>query len=175
MTRTAKIDKAGDPPLVINDDIPSDKTATSRKFWGVKERAYRVSNPEELELSEGDTVEIFLPPGRTIWSAAVTFLLPLALFPVGYLLTETLFPAIASTSSAALVTDGAPGSVDEGIAFLVGFGFLLLGIPLGYLIRKVAGGLTAIPIITKVLTPAEALNCQLKARAEGCGSCKACG
>ncbi len=51
MTRTAKIDKAGDPPLVINDDIPSDKTATSRKFWGVKERAYRVSNPEELELS----------------------------------------------------------------------------------------------------------------------------
>lgn len=173
MTRTARLDKAGDKPLVVNDDIPSTKTATSRKFWGVKERAYRVTNPEGFAISEGDTVEIFLPPGRTIWSAATTFLLPLALFPVGYLLTGSIIPGTASSAASPSATS--PASVDEGIAFLVGFGFLLLGIPLGYLFRKIAGGLTAIPQITKVLTPTEALSCKLKAKAEGCGSCKACG
>ena len=167
MTRTAVIDQPGSQPYVRNDDIPSAKAATSRRFWGVKERPYRVGNPDGFELEKGDTVEIFLPPGRTAWTAAITFLLPLALFPIGFLTAGSLFPEAAASASA--------GSVDEGVAFLVGFGFLLAGIPLGSLIRKLAGGLTAVPVITRVLNPVEAARCRLKARAEGCGSCKACG
>ena len=169
MTRTARIDRAGDSPLVMNDDIPSAKASSSRRFWGVKERAYRVANPDSLELEVGDTVEIFLPPGRTIWSAAVTFLMPLALFPVGFSLAGRIFEAAAGASS------GAGGSVDEGLAFLCGFGFLLAGMPLGALIRRLSGRLSAVPVITRVLSPLEAMNCKLKDRAEGCGSCKACG
>lgn len=165
MIRTARIDKAGDEPLAKNDDIPSAKAATSRRFWGVRERAYRVANPDGLAIAEGDTVEIFLPPGRTVLSAAVTFLLPLALFPVGYSLAAALFPEAAAAADDA----------GEGLAFLVGFGFLLAGIPLGSLIRRFAGGLAGTPRITKVLTPAEARRCRLAAESEGCGSCKACG
>ena len=168
MTRTARIERAGDEPLVMNDDIPSAKAATSRRFWGVRERAYRVSNPGNLELAEGDTVEIFLPPGRTVLSAAITFLLPLALFPVGYALAGTLFSGISGSAAEA----GAAG-IDEGLSFLAGFAFLLAGIPMGALIRRIAGGMTGTPRIIRVLSPAEALSCKLKAG--GCGSCKACG
>ena len=119
-----------------------------------------MKNPSDLELTEGDTVEIFLPPGRTVLSSAITFLLPLMLFPAGYGLASSLIP----------------GS-DEGISFLVGFGALLAGLPLGALIRKymVKGGesLSSAPEITRVLTPAELLECRLNP--EGCGSCKSCG
>lgn len=168
MTRTALIDRAGENPLVRNDDIPTAKSATSRRFWGVRERAYQVFNPEGFEIEKGDTVEIYLPPGRTVGSAAITFLLPLALFPVGFLLTGTLFPGAAVSEAGAV-------GVDEGIAFLVGFGFLLAGIPLGALIRRLSGGMTGTPVITRVLNPLEAISCKAKARAEGCGSCKSCG
>ena len=156
MIRTARVVNSGDKILVKNDDISSAKAATSRKFWGVRERSYSVANPEGLTIVSGDTVEIYLPPGRTVASSAITFLLPLFLFPVGYVLAGSLLPGAG-----------------EGAAFLVGFGALLAGLPLGALIRRVLGGLTAIPVITRVLTPAEALSCKLKA--EGCGSCKSCG
>jgi len=158
MTRTARVVDPGDKPRVQNDDVPSAKAATSRRFWGVRERAYRVSNPRELALSTGDTVEIHLPPGRTVLSAALTFLLPLALFPLGYALAARIVPGAAA---------------DEGAAFLVGFGFLLAGLPLGALIRRLAGGLTGVPEVVRILSPEEALRCKLKAG--DCGSCKACG
>ncbi len=161
MTRTATVVSAGDNLQVKNDDIPLAKAATSRRFWGVRERSYTVSNPSGLAMVEGDIVEIFLPPGRTVLSSAITFLLPLFLFPVGYTLAGRLVPG-----------------ANEGISFLVGFGALLTGFPLGALIRRIAGrgiagGLTAVPEVTRVLTPAEVLSCKLKA--EGCGSCKSCG
>ena len=161
MTRTVTVVSTGDKLLVKNDDISSAKAATSRRFWGVRERSYSVANPSGLAMTEGDTVEIFLPPGRTVLSSAITFLLPLFLFPVGYTLAGHIVPGAG-----------------EGISFLVGFGALLTGLPLGALIRRIvgrgiAGGLSAVPEVTRVLTPAEALSCKLKT--EGCGSCKSCG
>lgn len=46
-------------------------------------------NLSEIELSEGDNVEIFLPPAKTIMSTLLVFALPLCLFPVGYLLVKS--------------------------------------------------------------------------------------
>jgi positive regulator of sigma E activity len=153
MIRTVTVVKTGDSLQVKNDDISSAKAVTARRFWGVRERSYSVINPRDLTVDEGDTVEIFLPPGRTVLSSAITFLLPLMLFPVGFSLAGRFVPGAG-----------------EGVSFLVGFGALLAGLPLGALIRK---GRNTVPEITKVLTPAEAISCKLKA--EGCGSCKACG
>lgn len=153
MTQLVTVVQTGNNLLVKNDDIPSAKAATSRRFWGVRERAYSVLNPKDLIVAEGDTVEIFLPPGRTVASSALTFLFPLMLFPVAYILAGRLIPGAG-----------------EGLSFLIGFGALLSGFPLSALIRR---GYSAVPELTKVLTPAEALSCKLKA--EGCGSCKACG
>lgn len=153
--------------LVMNDDIPSAKAASSRRFWGVKERAYKVSDPMGLTPKPGDTVEIFLPPGQTVFSAALTFLLPLALFPVGFFLAGRLFPGTAEATSG-MAADS------EGLSFLVGFGFLLAGIPLGALIRHITGKSNAVPQITRVLTSAEALQCSKKNGID-CGSCTLCG
>lgn len=153
MTQTVTVVQTGDSLLVKNDDVSSAKAATSRRFWGVRERAYTVLNPNNLTVAEGDTVEIYLPPGRTVASSALTFLFPLLLFPVGYVLAGRLIPGAG-----------------EGLSFLIGFGALLSGFPLGALLRR---GHSAVPVLTKVLTPAEALSCRLKA--EGCGSCKSCG
>ncbi len=47
---------------------------------------YLALNCKKLELNAGDTVELFLPPGKTILSTVLVFALPLALFPLGYLL-----------------------------------------------------------------------------------------
>ena len=158
MIRTAMVVETGDRPSVRNDDIPSAKAATSRRFWGVRERSYSAANPAHLNLTVGDTVELFLPPGRTVISAALTFLLPLALFPVGYGLAGRLIPL---------------GAQSEGLSFLIGFAALLLGIPLGALARRLAGVFSTIPEIRRILTPSEAKNC--KTMADGCGTCTLCG
>ena len=50
-------------------------------------------NDRKLELSEDDSVEVFLPPGKTVAGTALVFALPLALFPAGYLLVRNLTPA----------------------------------------------------------------------------------
>ncbi|MCK5736285.1 MAG: hypothetical protein KAH21_07380, partial [Spirochaetaceae bacterium] len=103
--------------------------------------------------------ELLLPPGRTVISTAITFIFPLLLLPVGYSLSLRLWPGIS-----------------EGAGFLVGFGGLLAGLPLGALIRRLgvkSGSLTAIPDIIRVLTPAELLSCRLDP--DSCGSCKVCG
>ncbi len=159
MTRTAKVESIQDGILVKNNDIPASKISSSGKFWGVSERPYTVKNPLDFELAPGDTVELLLPSGRTVISTAITFLLPLALFPVGYSLAHRLVPGIG-----------------EGGSFFVGFGGLLAGLPLGALIRRLgvkSGALTAVPEISRVLTPAELLACRLNP--DSCGSCKLCG
>ncbi|RKX73003.1 MAG: hypothetical protein DRP60_12675 [Spirochaetes bacterium] len=159
MTRTAMVESIQDRILVKNNDIPASKISSSGKFWGVSERPYTVNNPSDFELSPGDTVELILPPGRTVISTAITFLFPLVLFPVCYGLAQRLWPGIG-----------------EGGSFFVGFGGLLAGLPLGALIRRLAvksGGLTAVPEISRVLTPAELLACRLNP--DSCGGCKLCG
>jgi positive regulator of sigma E activity len=145
--------------LVKNNDIPASKISSAGKFWGVSERPYKVNNPSGLEIAPGDTVELMLPPGRTVISTAITFLFPLVLFPLCYTLAQRLWPGMS-----------------EGGRFFIGFGALLAGLPLGALIRKLAvktGALTAVPEIVRVLTPAELLACSLNSGS--CGSCKLCG
>jgi positive regulator of sigma E activity len=158
--------------LVMNDDVPSAKAASSRRFWGVRERAYRVSDPKGLSPRPGDTVELDLPQGRTVLSASLTFLLPLALFPLGYALTGRLLPAAGRAAAETAALGGFAGS--EGMAFLIGFGFLLAGFPLGALIRRILKSADAVPEITRILTPLEAAKCSAK-DAAGCGSCTRCG
>ncbi len=50
-------------------------------------------NPDKVQVETGDYVEIFMPPGRTILSTVLVFALPLALFPIGYLVCKALLPA----------------------------------------------------------------------------------
>jgi positive regulator of sigma E activity len=55
-------------------------------FCNSKGQTFQVKNPNGLEIKKGDYVRIFLPPGKTIFSSVLLFALPLALFPVFYLI-----------------------------------------------------------------------------------------
>ena len=50
-------------------------------------------NPKKVQLKEGDLVELYMPPGKTILSTALVFALPLILFPVGYLVMRAALPS----------------------------------------------------------------------------------
>lgn len=53
---------------------------------------YLVLNPSKVQIGVGDYVELYMPPAPTILSTALVFALPLALFPVGYLLCKAIWP-----------------------------------------------------------------------------------
>ena len=54
---------------------------------------FEALNPKGVSIAQGDLVELFMPPGKTILSTALVFALPLALFPAGYFLMRALLPA----------------------------------------------------------------------------------
>ncbi len=54
---------------------------------------YLARNDNKLEVKAGDMVQIYLPPAKTIGSTALVFALPLALFPLGYLLLHNVLGA----------------------------------------------------------------------------------
>ncbi|MCG8452184.1 MAG: SoxR reducing system RseC family protein [Spirochaetales bacterium] len=154
MTRFAVITAAESGPRAKNNDVPTQKSNTSRQFWGVRERDYPVKNPQGLSFSVGDVVEIFLPSGSTVASSALTFLFPLAMFPTGFLLASHLLPQWG-----------------ENGAFLVGFASLLVALPLSAVLRKFLGLRNAVPEVLRVLPSWEKYQCQ----DDACGTCGLCG
>jgi sigma-E factor negative regulatory protein RseC len=52
----------------------------------VKGKQFIAGNETKLDVAIGDTVELYLPPGRTVFAAFMALLVPLILFPVGYYL-----------------------------------------------------------------------------------------
>lgn len=169
MTRIARVVDCGSAdrhPQVLNDDMPSAKSASARRFWRVRERAYQVSNPKNLRISTNDFVELYLPPGQTILSAAMIFLLPPAMFLAGYSLSgRFLFHAVGAAGNSAFTRDE--------LAFFVGFTFFLVTFPLMTLFRIRGAAARVLPEIIRRLTPSEVKTCRAK-EAEGCGSCTAC-
>lgn len=55
-------------------------------FCQAKGKQFIAGNETKLEIAIGDTVELYLPPGRTVFAAFMALLVPLILFPVGYYL-----------------------------------------------------------------------------------------
>ncbi len=53
---------------------------------------FQALNPASVQVQKGDLVELYMPPGRTILSTVLVFGLPIALFPVGYLLCRAIWP-----------------------------------------------------------------------------------
>jgi len=143
MTRVVLVESVAEKILV------SDVRRVNSGFWGPERRNFLVTNTRGLELKRGDFVEIFLPTGSTVLQSAVTFLLPLI-----------LFSAVYGTARAILPETG------DGILFLVGFGALLLGFPLGSFLCRILG--VKFPNVLKVLAAKRALESE---DCSGCGVC----
>ena len=128
MTRIVRVIDPGSlgiNPRVCNDDVR--RAGASQRFWRIRERTYQAANPAHIELTEDDMVEIHLPPGRTILSAALTFLLPLAFFLAGYIPASSLVDIYAIDSRTDFTQDE--------LAFIAGFTLFLLSITLIAIIR----------------------------------------
>ena len=62
-------------------------------FCSAKGKTFIATNPHDLTLHTGDIIELYLPPGKTLFAGFITLLVPLILFPVGYFLPNALVKA----------------------------------------------------------------------------------
>lgn len=70
----------------------------------------------DILLEVGDTVQVYLPPGKTVISTVLIFSVPLVFFLVAYLITKNFF------------------SVNELLCALIGFGAMALSFLLAYFV-----------------------------------------
>lgn len=105
----------------------------SSTFCSTKGRSFPARLEQGVKPAIGDTVELYLPPGKTATSSFIALLLPLLLFPVGFYLTQLVSP-----ESSELVK--------------VAFGFT--GIAMGFVIARIftkIKGDSFMPTVTKVI------------------------
>ncbi|MGI6432334.1 MAG: SoxR reducing system RseC family protein [Sphaerochaetaceae bacterium] len=98
-----------------------------------KGKTFVAHNHAEELLNVGDTVELYLPPGKTVFAGFITLLVPILLFPVGYYL-PSLFMKQAT----------------EMVRLVFGIG----GIALGFLISRLFSKANAheyTPSITRII------------------------
>ena len=94
-------------------------SCAGNSFCNIKEHTYTALNPQKIEFESGDEVEVFLPPGKTIFSGFLILIFPLILFIAGFLLTG-------------VVVKGA----GEGLQALGGFIGLAVGFGVGFLFGR---------------------------------------
>ena len=131
----------------------SEKSNTSRSFWGVKEKLFPASNNKNLEIHKGDMVEILIDPSGAIKAAFMIFIFPLLCFLLVYV-------------SAARLIDS------ELVLFVLGTAGFATGFLINILIRKLKGP-GDMPEVLKILSHAEIMK--WKSCNAACESCKGCG
>ncbi len=67
-----------------------------------RKKKFEVWNENKLPLDEGQEVEIYLQPSRTIAGTLITLIVPLLLFPVGYFLSVAAGLGVGSSFLIAL-------------------------------------------------------------------------
>jgi positive regulator of sigma E activity len=112
------------------------KSCSGSSFCNVKSRTFQAAVPEKLQgiVKTGDLVEIYLPPGKTVFAGFVVLMVPLILFITGFLLGTRLLP-----------------SAGEGIHALFALAGLSAGFLLAMFYNRMRGGKN-LPIILKSLT-----------------------
>lgn len=105
----------------------------SSLFCKTKGRVFQAHVKETLHLQVGDTVELFLPPAKTIFASVLTLVTPLLLFPLGYYL-----PAILKLGT------------QESLKIILGFVGMAVGFLFVHLFNRVHGE-SFVPTVTRVL------------------------
>jgi sigma-E factor negative regulatory protein RseC len=115
------------------------RSCKANSLCSSKSREVSAVNRKGLSISKGDTVEIFIPPGKTIFAGFVVLIFPLLTFILAFVVAGRLFPGVG-----------------EGLQALAGLGGLAAGFSLSFLYN----GLTKkknVPIITRrVESPVDA-------------------
>ncbi|MBN2050150.1 MAG: SoxR reducing system RseC family protein [Spirochaetales bacterium] len=112
MTETAKIITIDGDTALVGCDAASDAchSCAGSPFCNLKERTYEALVNPGINVTSGDRVRVYLPPGKTIISGFMVLILPLLLFLLFYFLSGRLL-----------------GLKDEGLRALCGVFGLFLG------------------------------------------------
>ncbi len=95
------------------------KSCRANSFCSVNGHNFDALNTDKLDLKSGDTVEIYLPTGRTVFSGFMVLIFPLIMFIVLFLAGSGLFHQ------------------GDGVSTLLGLGGLALGFAVTALYNKV--------------------------------------
>ncbi len=114
-------------------DEGSCSACAGRGFCNVQGKSYTAVNKHNLDLHIGDEVEVYLPPGKTMFSGFMVMMVPLIMFILGYLAVRLLL-----------------GSDNEAVNALGGFAGLFSGFLIAYLYGRTQKR-TGQPVITRVI------------------------
>jgi positive regulator of sigma E activity len=119
-------------------------TTCSSSFCSAEKRVYEAVNPKDFDIGEGDLVDVYLSPGKTVAAGFLVLIVPLLLFMAGYLI------------SGKLIT-----TATEGIRAIFG----LLGLSTGFALsftyskkRKTASMPAIVSVRQKKVTPANGVS-----------------
>ena len=133
MTEHVKIKAITDDRVLCSCTTSACKSCSGNSFCNIKVREIEARLPGQLEIAVGDTVEIYLPPGKTIFAGFMVMILPLLLFGLFFYAAGGLLP-----------------SAGEGIKVLAGVGGLALGFLSSWLYARLTNRRN-LPEITRIL------------------------
>jgi positive regulator of sigma E activity len=107
---------AGSEVTLICGSVEMCRSCTANAFCSAKTREVSALNRRNLPLHKGDTVEFFLPPGRTILAGFVVLMLPLLTFILAFFAAGSLMPDSSEGTRALFGLLGLAGGF--GFAFL---------------------------------------------------------
>jgi positive regulator of sigma E activity len=106
--------------ITIKCGKPEQCKSCSSSFCNVKTKNFKALNRNSLDLKEGDLVEVYVSPGKTIAYSFIVLIFPLLMFLAGYFFSGPLF-----------------GANSDSIKALFGLAGLAAGFILGFLFNSI--------------------------------------
>ena len=131
MTETGRVARITEGIVVVECNENPDCHSCTLCDKGDNGRSMQAIDRSGVSLSQGDLVEVYLPPAKVIKASFVVLIFPLILFMLFYYATSRFFPA-----------------VHEAVPVLSGFVGMAVGFALNVLFRSKTRDL---PIITRKL------------------------
>ncbi len=132
MTETAIVSNIDGKTVTIDCSSKGTCKSCSSSFCATDQRVFKASNSKGFDINVGDTVDVYLAPGKTIAAGFLVLIVPLILFMVGYSVSGRLFSATS-----------------EGIQALFGIIGLAAGFGLSFVYSKKKRA-SSMPEITRV-------------------------
>ena len=116
MTETAIVSEINGKIVTIGCSRKGACKSCSSSFCASDQHMFEASNSRDLDIQIGDTVDVYLAPGKTVAAGFLVLIVPLILFIVGYSVGGRLF---ASSSEAIQALFGLAGfGTGFGLSFL---------------------------------------------------------
>ncbi|WP_319415934.1 SoxR reducing system RseC family protein [Marispirochaeta aestuarii] len=92
MNERVKVKSIAGDRLICSCTTSACKSCSGNSFCNIKIREIEALKPGNVPVEVGDTVEIHLPPGKTIFAGFMVMILPLILFGVFFFLAGLALP-----------------------------------------------------------------------------------